>query len=160
MREELLNHLVTIFVKSDNPAIDGKMFTSNHESKYHIDAISEIERNLNIKYRVPYISKGINSIEDVLFEHVKNGNIVVSNLSSAKANLKYLFIYIPEELDEKQEEIVNKVLSELKGCELLIFKKYEDVFESISIDVYLQNRPKKLTKSLQNNKRQIKKLNS
>lgn len=154
MREELLNHLVTIFIKSDNPALNGKMFSNNKETKFHIDGIKDIERSLNIRYRLPYLTKGINSVEDALFEHVKKGNIVVSNLSNQI--YKYFFIYIPENLDEVDMGIINNIITELKGCELLIFQKNDEIFETISVDVFVQNKTKKLTKPLQSVKDQRK----
>ena len=141
--EDILNHLLGIAFKTK----DGiKILYEDENLNHHMDAFKNIEKKMNLQYRIPYLTKEIENMEDIIYTHTSNNNIVLINFKYS--NRCMICIYLPEILDEIDKKFIQDCIIALSNTELHLMRQKGEYFHSEDKSNYLQNMPKKLTFTL------------
>ena len=151
MYDILANHLITILLRSDINGPRDRIISEEGKFSHHVDAIKSIEKTLNHKYRIPYISREVTSLIDTIQAHLEFGNTIVYNMST---NEKMMFmVYIPQYINELDKDIIRGFVKELRGADtLFIYQKDGINHKNIPVDEFLQTKAKRFTLGRQNKK--------
>lgn len=154
MKEALINHLLTIFVKSDQKELNGLMISENlsvpdeHSVDHHNKAFKNIEDKLNNKYRIPYLSSSFDNLEKLFREHAEAGNIVISNMSNK--NCPCFYIFAPDKVDDTQTGILENCFALLSDADINFYTVRNGIFHPNDVNTFLHSKRKNLTSTLQN----------
>lgn len=151
MQNDLKRHLLGISFKVNNERI---LLYENDNIMYHLEAFYNIERKMNLQYKIPYLTRGMNNLEDMIYEHTSNNNIIFINFKYE--NNIMIVIYLPEILDEYDINYIANCLYNFKNIDVHLMKQKGELFYSEHKDKYLQNKTKNLTKDLHFTKKRLK----
>ena len=149
MKENIMNHLITLILKSNDELFNNFIVSEEYGCQYHIDAIKNIDATLHQWYGIPNKSEYTEDIQDAIWEHTNTGDLVLTNLSCGDSKL--LLFYLPEHLEESQKKVISEVLNELNGIPCHMYRQDgENYIVDYDTD-YRQNNNKALTLIRQNN---------
>lgn len=149
MHDLLLNHRITILLKPGCNGPADRIITESVPQPGHVEAFRDIEKNLNLNYRVPYISRGKQNQSDMIQEHMKFGNTVFFNMMT-KDNSMFL-VYLPENMSVLDKDIVRGMVEQLSDVEtILIYQLKGEDHEPIDLDTFLHPKVRSLDTSIQN----------
>ncbi len=146
MQEEFNRHLLGISFKLNSERI---ILFEDDDIKNHDKGINNIERKMNLKYRIPYLTKEIPELMDKIYAHTVTNHIIILNYKGSNS----FNIYIPENIDENDKEFIEYCLSELSDSEVHLIRQKGEYLCGEKKDDFLHIKRKKLTFSLPNTKK-------
>lgn len=127
MEKDILDHLLTVFINSENTNFNNLMISENIKCNRHIDAIRNIEKRLN-HYGLYVSNLQSDIITDPIFDYVSAGNIVIMNLSVER--LISLVVYLPEQLTEEQKKIVENINDTIYQYDVIWLQLRDNVYKT------------------------------
>lgn len=144
MKEQLINHYVTMIIKSNKEELDGLMISEEDKDiKHHDEAIMNIDNVLNRKYKIPYLDYEVDNLAGLICGHTQAGDILLLNRSNYY-NAKF-YIYMPEVIDKIQTGILVNCLNLLEDTEIQLEKVIDGISYTVDVNEYLHNNQKNLT---------------
>lgn len=132
MKDKILNHMISLFYPINNSYI---LFNEDFNYNMHVNAINEIEKKL-LSYGIEMYTDINNMLPEFAFNYISNGAILVAQLKS-EYNQCFM-IYIPEKIDDIQNNIICNILDCLNDRYHFLLRKDGEFIQEEDENIFIK----------------------